>query len=139
MNFRPRLATEPEINLVSLIDVVLMIVVFFILSSTLVAERSLKINLPVASTAETVGVERSPLVLAVRADGRYELEGRLLEPGAAALRAAILAVAADDLTRKVVLRADAEARHREVILAIDSLRLAGFTSLDIATTEGQVR
>jgi len=137
MNFRSQRSEAPEVNLVSLIDVVLMIVVFFILSSTLVQERSFNISLPIAAATDLLPGEAVPLVLGVRADGQYEIEGRVLERGAASLRRALLAMAAVDAARPVLLRADAEARHREVVLALDILRETGYTSVDIATVQGQ--
>src|SRR5580658_7653273 len=90
MNLKPRRPEEPEINVVSLIDVVLLLVVFFMLSSNFSAEGRLRIRLPQAGS---VPVERNGgqgLVVTVSASGAYLVNGReLINSGADTLRAAI--------------------------------------------------
>ncbi|MEN9527004.1 MAG: hypothetical protein RLY56_955 [Pseudomonadota bacterium] len=133
MNFRVRRVEDPEINLVSLIDVVLMIVVFFLLSSSWVTEGSLRISLPTAATDDRRAAADTALVIEVLADGRYQVAGVAVSADANALREAIVQAANGDVTRAVVFRADGEARHRDVVRAIDVLRQLGFGSVDMAT------
>ena len=96
MNLRPRRVEEPDINLVSLIDVVLMIVIFFMLSSTFNEEGRLKIRLPEAGAVAAVRGEAQPIVVSVGADGSYLVNGReVVGGGPEALRAALLAVAGE--------------------------------------------
>lgn len=135
MNFRVRRVEDPEINLVSLIDVVLMIVVFFLLSSSWVTEAALRISLPTASAADRTAPADTVLVIEVMADGRYQVAGRPVRPEVAALRDAIVQASNGDVTRPVVFRADGEARHRDVVLGIDVLRQLGFGSVDLATRQ----
>ncbi|MCC6170825.1 MAG: biopolymer transporter ExbD, partial [Gammaproteobacteria bacterium] len=73
MNLRPRRAEEPEINLISLIDVVLMMVIFFMVSSTFVEENRLRIRLPEASAAPLARGEREPIVVTVTPGGGYRV------------------------------------------------------------------
>jgi biopolymer transport protein ExbD len=133
MNFRVRRVEDPEINLVSLIDVVLMIVVFFLLSSSWVTEGALRISLPTATTDDRSALAEESLVIEVLADGRYQVAGQMVSADADALRDAIVKASNGDVTRPVVFRADGEARHRDVIRGIDVLRQLGFGSVDMAT------
>ncbi len=137
MNCRARRVEDPEINLVSLIDVVLMIVVFFLLSSSWVTEGTLRISLPTANTDDRASAAESVLLIEVLADGRYQIAGQRVsvdtDTGVDALRAAIVQASGGDVTRPVVFRADGEARHRDVVRGIDVLRQLGFGSVDMAT------
>jgi biopolymer transport protein ExbD len=135
MNLKPRRTEEPELNLVSLIDVVLMLVVFFMLSSTFVDESSLRIRLPEATTRDSsappVG---DALVVTVTEAGGYRVNGReLINASADTLRGALLRVAGDDRTATVTIRADARATHQSVVTALDVVGRLGFSAIDIAT------
>jgi biopolymer transport protein ExbD len=135
MNLKPRRSEEPEINVTSLIDVVLLLVVFFMLSSNFSAEGRLRIRLPQAGS---VPVQRSGgggLVVTVSASGSYLVNGReLVNSGADTLRTAIIR-SADDAARgaPVTIRADGRASHQAVVTAMDVLGRLGFTQMDVAT------
>jgi biopolymer transport protein ExbD len=135
MNFRTRRVEDPEINLVSLIDVVLMIVVFFLLSSSWVREGSLRISLPTAATNDRPAAADTALVIEVLADGRYQVGGVVVSTDVSALREAIVQASHGDVTRAVIFRADGEAKHRDVVRAIDVIRQLGFGSVDMATRQ----
>jgi biopolymer transport protein ExbD len=140
MNLRPRRVEEPEINLVSLIDVVLMIVIFFMLSSTFNEEGRLKIRLPEAGAVAAVRGEAQPIVVVVGADGSYVINGReVVGTGPEALRAALLAVAGDGRDARVTVRADARATHQSVVTAMDVLGRMGFREMNIATVKEERR
>jgi len=135
MNLKPRRHEEPEINMVSLIDVVLMLVIFFMLSANFSGEGRLRIHLPSASS---VPVERSApvaLVVTVTAGGSYLVNNReLVNSGADTLRAAIERVAPSDRSAPVNLRADGAATHQAVVTAMDVLGQLGFAQLNFVTT-----
>lgn len=135
MNFKPRRMEEPEINVVSLIDVVLMLVVFFMLSSSFVGEGRLRIQLPNASTVPLERPGGEPLVVAVTANDAYLVNGRELVNGSAdTLRAAIVQVVGEDRAGQVSIRADGRASHQSVVTAMDVLGKLGYTQLNILTT-----
>ncbi|HEY8510259.1 MAG TPA: biopolymer transporter ExbD, partial [Steroidobacteraceae bacterium] len=118
MNLKPRRHEEPEINLISLIDVVLMIVIFFMLSSTFIDEGRLRVRLPQASAVPTGAVRNEPLVIAVTQQGSYLLNNReLINSSADTLRAALLKEAGTDRNMRITIRADARATHQAVITA----------------------
>src|SRR5262245_66639451 len=98
---------DPEINLISLIDIALLLVIFFMLSSTFMQEGRLKIELPQASLAPTGRQKSDPLVVTVTQSGAYRVNDReLINNSPDTLRAAILAVADADRSRPVTVPAD---------------------------------
>jgi biopolymer transport protein ExbD len=127
---------DPEINLISLIDVALLLVIFFMLSSTFMQEGRLKIELPQASLAPTGKQKTDPIVVAVTQSGTYRVNDReLINSSTDTLRAAILEVAGADRNKPVTLRADGRATHQTVVSALDVLGKLGFVRINIATVE----
>jgi len=127
---------DPEINLISLIDIALLLVIFFMLSSTFMQEGRLKIELPQASLAPTGRQKSDPLVVTVTQSGSYRVNDReLINSSPDTLRAAILEVAGADRTKPVTVRADGCATHQSVVSAMDVLGKLGFVRLNIATVE----
>lgn len=139
MNLRPRRVEDPEINLVSLIDVVLMMVVFFMLSSSLTDEGRIRIHLPQARDLPSGKPPTEPLVVSVTQQGGYLVNGHeLINSSPDTLRAALLKEAGTDRTMRVTLRADGRTTHQSVISAMDVLGRLGFTELNIATVRQDV-
>jgi biopolymer transport protein ExbD len=127
---------DPEINLIPLIDVSLLLVIFFMLSSTFLQEGRLKIELPQASLAPTGKQKTDPLVVAVTQSGTYRVNDReLINSSPDTLRAAILEVAGADRSKSVTVRADARSTHQSVVTAMDVLGKLGFVRINIATVE----
>jgi biopolymer transport protein ExbD len=135
VNLKPRRHEDPEINMVSLIDVVLMLVIFFMLSANFSGEGRLRIRLPQATS---VPVERNTdagLVVTVTAGGSYLVNHReLVNASADTLRRAIEQVAPAKRDGPVNLRADGRATHQSVVTAMDVLGQLGFTQLNFITT-----
>ena len=135
MNLGSRRAPdEPEINLVSLIDVVFCLIIFLVVTTTFDHRSALKLVLP-QSQAIAEPAPGEPLTVLVDADGRFfigsvEVLGRDVD----AVKEAIRRVAGDDRERPVVLRADARTPHQAVVTAMDALGQLGFVKLSIATT-----
>jgi biopolymer transport protein ExbD len=123
-----------EINVISLIDVMLTLLMFFVMTTTFVQHSSMKVTLPEASASEQTRDEQTLTVL-IDADGRFYIDNNeVLNPGIDTLKEALLRVAGDDRTRAVVLRADAQTAHQAVITAMDALGQLGFERLSLATT-----
>ncbi|HYL72512.1 MAG TPA: biopolymer transporter ExbD [Candidatus Dormibacteraeota bacterium] len=137
MNLRPRRPLEdPEINVVSLIDVVLLLVVFFILSSRFSDEGRLRVHLPHASAVPTERVGSEPLVVSVTQAGGYLVnQHELINSSPETLRAALLKEAGTSRSMPVTLRADARATHQSVITAMDVLGRLGFAEINVATVK----
>ncbi len=127
---------DPEINLIPLIDVSLLLVIFFMLSSTFMQESRLKIELPQASLAPTGKQKTDSIVVSVAQNGSYRVNDReLINSSTDTLRAAILEVAGADRNKPVTVRADGRATHQSVITAMDVLGKLGFVRINIATVE----
>jgi biopolymer transport protein ExbD len=134
MKFKPRRSEEPEINVVSLIDVVLLLVVFFMLSSNFTAEGRLRIRLPQASSLPTQRPAEEGLVVTVSAGGTYLVNSReLINSSADTLRAAIVKTVGNNSRAAVTIRADGRASHQSVVTAMDVLGRLGFTQMNVAT------
>lgn len=137
MKLRDTRKEDPEINLISLIDVVLLLVIFFMLSSTFVEEGRMNVQLP--SAIETP--QRSPdqqIVVTVTQEGTYRVNEReLANASRDTLRRAVAEVAGEARDARIVLRADARATHQSVVTAMDVLGRMGFARLDIATIQAE--
>ena len=128
---------ERDINLVPLIDVILVLIIFFVVTTTFDARSMLKLELPQA-TGEPATSDTRALVVLVNADGRYFVQDReVLRTDIDALRQVIAEVAGDDRERPVLLRADARTPHQAVVTALDALGQLGFSRVSIATAPGQ--
>lgn len=124
---------EPEISLVSLIDVIFCIIVFLVVTTTFDVRTSLRLQLPSAG-GPTMEASDDPLTVVVDAEGRLYLgTAELPKDDRAALVAALQRVEGDRAGIRVVLRADARAPHQAVVTAMDALGQAGFARLSIAT------
>jgi biopolymer transport protein ExbD len=133
MNFRSRDREEPEINLIPFIDVLLVILIFLMLTTTYSKFTQLQLTLPVAD-AEQMRDRPKEVIVSVAADGRYAvnkatLEGRGVDVLASALRAA----ASAGPESIVIISADATAPHKSVITVMEAARRAGLTQITFAT------
>jgi biopolymer transport protein ExbD len=133
MRLQVRRAEEVELNLVSLVDVVLLLVIFFMLATTFVDDSHLRVALPEAGSA-TAERTAHPLVITVSAQGSYRVNGRaLVNNERATLSAALRQVAGESRDGPVTIRADARSTHQAVVTAMDVVARQGFTQVNIAT------
>ena len=125
---------EPELNVISLVDVVLLLLIFFMVSTTFVDEARLELRLPQASKEPAVAQKQDPIEVAVTASGEFRVNGQtLINTSPATLSAAISKVAGEKRDVPVTIRADGRATHQSVITAMDVLGRLGFRSVSIAT------
>lgn len=135
MNLRPRRREEPEINLTPLIDVVFLMLIFFMVSTTFVEEANLRVSLPPAS-AQPAARAGEPIEVTVDQQGRYFLDNEpLRDSREETLRRALAErlKAGDAENRKLVIRADERTEHLYVVTALDAAGRAGFHHIAIAT------
>jgi biopolymer transport protein ExbD len=137
MNFHTRgTRDEPEINLIAFIDILLVVVIFLVLTTTYSKFTELKVNLPVAD-AEAPKQNPREVVVAVGADGRYAINRRVLEGSSVELLTAALQESAEaGRETVVVISADAAAAHQSVINVMDAARRAGLVQITFATQQG---
>lgn len=134
MQFRPGNRTEPEVNLTSLIDVILLLLVFFMVTTSFVRESELAIRLPEASESADTVVEQAALSITVTAKGAYFVNNRaLVDNRPTTLQAAIRKIMPELTAKRVSITADAEASHQAVVTAMDVAGKLGFVEISIAT------
>ena len=135
MNLRRQLRDEPEVNLTSLIDVVLLLLVFFMVSTSFVRQAQLKVRLPEASSAVEPARMIPLLEIIITADGDYWVnDQQLINNDPKTLRMALARVAGKDRDQPVTIRADARSTHQDVITAMDVVARLGFSQVNIATS-----
>jgi biopolymer transport protein ExbD len=130
-------STDVHIDLTSLIDVVFILLLFFILTTSFVRESVIRINLPEAN-GEVVNTTPVTIDVLVSSDGMYAVNGRtLVNGGVETLMQAITDIAAGDNSVPVTITADADASHQSVVTAMDAVARLGFSKLNIATRQTQ--
>ena len=132
MKFSRRRIEEPEINLIPFIDVLLVVLIFLMLSTTYSRFTELQINLP-AAEADKLRERPGEVIVAVASDGRYAInrktvDGRSVEM----LTAELVAAAAGRADTVVIISADAMAAHQAVVNVLDAARRAGLSRLTFA-------
>ncbi len=137
MNFqRGKHHEELEMNLVPLIDVLLVIIIFLIVSATFSRTSELQINLP---TAEANAPQDKPLMIEVGVDasGKYVVNGKgLADSSVAGIGAALQAAANGGKEPTIVINADAKTTHQSVVDVMEASRAAGYTRITFATQAG---
>jgi biopolymer transport protein ExbD len=124
---------EPEINLISLIDVLFCLILFLVLTTSFNQRAALKVQLPHAQ-AGAVPDEGPPLIVLVDSDGRYFVgNNEVAKQDVGSLKEAITAAAGSERDQPVILRADGRTPHQSVVTAMDALGQLGFSKLKIAT------
>lgn len=135
MQLQPRRDEEPEINLTSLIDVVFLLLIFFMVSTTFERQTLLRVDLPEAATARAEALPEL-VELVVTADGEYFIDQRkLVDERRPTLRLAISQAFAERPEAVLIIRADGSAPHRLVVRAMDAAAAEGISRLSIATVE----
>ena len=142
MNLRPGHKEESvDVNMTPLIDVVFLLLIFFMVTTTFDRHARLKVSLP-ESSAKTTQQQKEPLVLSIDAKGNYFLNDRqIVNQQLATLKQALLKTIGKDTKDlkdvALVLRADANTPHQSVVRAMDAASQIGLTKLSIATVEGK--
>ena len=133
MNFRPHPRDEPEINLIPFIDVLLVVLIFLMLSTTYSKFTELQVRLPTADAEQQRDYPKE-VVVAVSSDGRYMINKVLVEgQGINALGAALVQAAKAGKDSVIIISADASATHQSVINVMEAARRHGLTQITFAT------
>ena len=124
---------EFEINLISLIDVMLTLLMFFAMTATFEHRSLMKVALPEAESKEVAAAQKALEILVDR-EGRFFIgANEVINPGLATLKEAIVQEVGESRDRPVTLRADGRTPHQAVVIAMDALGQLGFERLSIAT------
>jgi biopolymer transport protein ExbD len=134
MKLQSRSREEPEINVISLVDVLLVLVLFFMVSTSFLRETEISLQLPEATVETEQTASNQTLEIMITQKGSYLVNGReLVNSERRTLRAAIERVMGDKRDVPVFIRADAAASHQSVITAMDVAGQLGYVKINIAT------
>jgi biopolymer transport protein ExbD len=132
LNLRPR--TQPEVNLTSLIDVVFLLLIFFMVSTSFVKQAQISINLPQADSAVVEPEIPDQIDVMITETGTFLVNGReLINNRVETIRNALQKVSGGNNELPLTISADANARHQDVVSAMDVAGRLGFTRISIAT------
>jgi biopolymer transport protein ExbD len=129
-----RAKAEPEVNMTSLIDVVFLLLIFFMVSTSFVKQSQITIRLPAADSSAIVQEAPLQLDLMITEQGTFLLNGReLVNSRPETIRNALLKVSGGDTSLPLTISADANTRHQFVVTAMDVAGRMGFVKISIAT------
>ncbi len=132
LNLRAR--TQPEVNLTSLIDVVFLLLIFFMVSTSFVKQSQINVSLPQADSSAVTEEPPEKIDIMITETGVYLVNGReLINNRAATIRNALQQVSAGNNNLPLTISADANAKHQHVVTAMDVAGRLGFTHISIAT------
>ncbi|WP_231757269.1 ExbD/TolR family protein [Microbulbifer elongatus] len=135
MQFRRQSQEQDGVNLTPLIDVVFLLLIFFMVSTTFTKESHLKLNLPEAAGPQAESPP-STIEILINADGSYSVDGQaLINKKLVTLKSALSEVSAGEYNRPLIITADATAEHQSVVRAMDAAGQLGFVHLSITTRQ----
>lgn len=134
MNFRPHDRDEPELNLIPLIDVLIILLIFLVMTTTFAQQKGIEIRLPEAGSQGAIAPEKS-LAILIDPEGHHLVAGHPV-PGETMedLKGAIKAAAGEQKNPLIVIEADRSSRHQALVTALEALEQLGFQRISFATT-----
>jgi biopolymer transport protein ExbD len=137
VNLRQIKSEDPDVNITPLIDVVFLLLIFFMVSTTFERESEIEVTLPEAAIDAPVE-EEFVIEVTINAQGTYFVNGqRVINTQTSTLKQAMLKVAEGRQDPPIILSADANATHQAVVRVMDAARQLGFVHLSFATTQTQ--
>lgn len=135
MKFRRQRLDDVSVNLTPLIDVVFLLLIFFMVSTTFTRETQLSVDLPEAQ-GQVKESQSEQIEILIDESGRYRVNGQgLVDNRMRTLQAAIYKISAGDTTMPLVITADAQSAHEDVVRAMDAAGQMGFVHLSITTRQ----
>jgi biopolymer transport protein ExbD len=134
LRFQQRRHAEEDLNMTSLIDVVLLLLIFFMMSTKFVDEGRLQVRLPEAGIRPDEASVRKTVEIEVTAEGGYRVEGRdLVNNSPDTLATALGRATGGNRAQVITIRADGRAVHQSVVTAMDVAGRLGYRQINIAT------
>jgi biopolymer transport protein ExbD len=135
VNLSPQKSDEPDVNLTPMIDVVFLLLLFFMVSTSFIRESSLKVDLPEATGQALVEPEK-PVDIIISADGQFIVNNISLgTPNKAALSAQLKLTVGENANPHIIITADAKADYQNIVTAMDSAQQLGYSRLTLATRQ----
>jgi biopolymer transport protein ExbD len=130
MEFEGRARIHSHLDIAPLIDIVFLLLVFFMLTSTFMVPEAIELELPESSSAQVSDV--TPIVVALNQNGELTLNGERIELGQ--LRAAIEPLIKQSADAPITVKSDASTQVQQLLKVMDEIRAAGGTDVALATT-----
>lgn len=135
MNLSPQRSEDPDVNLTPMIDVVFLLLLFFMVSTSFIRESSLKVNLPEA-TGEAMLEQEKPVDIVIQADGQFLINEESLPVVSREILTTVLRrVVGDREDPHIIISADANAEYQHIVTAMDTAQQLGYTKLTLATRQ----
>lgn len=135
MRLSPRNTEEPDVNLTPMIDVVFLLLLFFMVSTSFIRESSLKVDLPEA-TGQALAEQDKSIDIVINADGQFVVDTITLDKPSNEQLAKVLKKAVGDNTDPhIIISADANAEYQNIVTAMDTAQQLGYTRLTLATRQ----
>ncbi|HEC74177.1 MAG TPA: biopolymer transporter ExbD [Methylophaga aminisulfidivorans] len=135
MNLSPKRSEDPDVNLTPMIDVVFLLLLFFMVSTSFIRESSMKVDLPEA-TGQAVAESDKPIDIVIEADGTISINDKTLSSITAAnLSERLKEAAGSQADPQIIISADAKAEYQLIVTAMDSAQQLGYTRLTLATRQ----
>lgn len=126
---------EPDVNLTPMIDVVFLLLLFFMVSTSFIRESSLKVDLPEA-TGQSLTEQVEPIDIIINAEGQFTINNILLDsPNKAELSAQLKIAVGKNSDPHIIITADSKADYQNIVTAMDSAQQLGYTKLTLATRQ----
>lgn len=136
MRFRRQKIEDIQINLTPLIDVVFLLLIFFMVTTTFKQTNELTVDLPTAEASKLSGAQQKQIDIIITADGQYSLNGQILiNQESETLKQGILEISAGDSNLPLIISADASAAYELVLRVYDAAAQLGFAKLAHTTSQ----
>ncbi|TBR42226.1 biopolymer transporter ExbD [Marinomonas agarivorans] len=136
MKFRRQKIEEIQINLTPLIDVVFLLLIFFMVTTTFKQTNELTVDLPTAEAAKISAAQQKQIDILITAEGQYSLNGQtLINQEAETLKQGILEISEGDSSLPIIISADAKAAYELILKVYDAAAQLGFAKLAHTTTQ----
>ncbi|MDF1588396.1 MAG: biopolymer transporter ExbD [Gammaproteobacteria bacterium] len=135
MKLSPTTPEEPDVNLTPMIDVVFLLLLFFMVSTSFIRESSLKVDLPEA-TGEALVEQESPIDIVINTDGTFTINDVVLtKPTKEQLSTELRKTVGDNPDPHIIISADAGSEYQYIVTAMDTAQALGYTRLTLATRQ----
>jgi len=132
MRRRRREQDEAEINITPMLDIVFIMLIFFIVTTSFVKEQGLEVSRPSSSPPKEIKKDKGPIVVKINSGNLISIKGRVLEPQA--VEANLEREKAEKPTSPLIIAAHPEADTEALVLILDAAKAAGIESVNVATT-----
>lgn len=135
MRLSPNKPEEPDVNLTPMIDVVFLLLLFFMVSTSFIRESSLKVDLPEA-TGEAMAEQEQPIDIVISADGKFLVNDiPVADTSKEGFTEILKQVVGDNTDPHIIISADANAEYQNIVTAMDTAQQLGYSRLTLATRQ----